>query len=139
MHIGSCHCGAVKFQIDWDITELTTCDCSLCIKKNAVMTKVPQQALTLLEGEDMLALYQWNTHRAHHHFCKGCGIYVFHRKRSSPDHFGVNVFCLDNFDPQSVPRVATEGANMTLVAESARSEWGGTRLSRAQMEGVKHD
>ena len=55
-HRGSCHCGAVRFTVDAKITELTTCDCSLCVKRNAVMAKVPQDALTVTAGEEALAL-----------------------------------------------------------------------------------
>lgn len=89
MNTGSCHCGAVRFRVDATIVELTTCDCSLCVKRNAVMAKVPERALKVLAGEDRLTLYQWNTRRAKHYFCSQCGIYVFHRKRSAPDHFGI--------------------------------------------------
>ncbi len=128
MHTGSCHCGAVKFRVDHVITELTTCDCSLCVIRNAVMAKVPQEALTILEGEAMLTLYQWNTRRAKHYFCRRCGIYVFHRKRAAPDHFGVNAFCLEDFDRASVPLRPTEGANMTVEDPSARPEWPGPRV-----------
>lgn len=124
---GSCHCGAVRFRVDSPITELTTCDCSLCRIRNAVMAKIPEQALTVLEGEAMLTLYQWNTRRAKHYFCSRCGIYVFHRKRAAPDHFGVNAFCLENFDPASVPVRATEGLNMTIEDPTARPEWAGPR------------
>lgn len=125
---GSCHCGAVRFRIDAIITELTTCDCSLCVIRNAVMAKVPQSALTVLQGEEMLTLYQWNTRRAQHYFCKRCGIYVFHRKRATPDHFGVNAFCLENFAVSSVRVRATEGADMTIEDPDARPEWPGPRM-----------
>jgi hypothetical protein len=30
----------------------------------------------------------------------------------TPDHFGVNVFCLDGFDPASIPVRQTIGAGM---------------------------
>lgn len=125
---GSCHCGAVRFQVEAEITELTTCDCSLCVKKNAVMAKVHESALTITAGEDALSLYRWNTGRARHYFCSRCGIYTFHRKRAAPDHFGVNVFCLDGFDPSSAPVRATEGADMTLEDPQARPEWPGPRV-----------
>jgi hypothetical protein len=128
MFKGSCHCGGVKFRVDAQITELTTCDCSLCAIRNAVMTKVPENALTVLEGESLLTLYQWNTRRAKHYFCSRCGIYVFHRKRSMPDHFGINVFCLEGFDPASVPVRATQGLNMTVEDPAARPEWPGPRV-----------
>ncbi len=124
---GSCHCGAVRFSIEAPVVELTTCDCSLCVKRNAVMVKVPEAALTVLAGQDRLSRYTWNTHRAQHFFCAGCGIYVFHRKRAAPDHYGVNVFCLDGFDHASVPVRATEGANMTVHGTDPRPEWPGPR------------
>lgn len=127
LHPGSCHCGAVRFRLTAEIVELTTCDCSLCVKKNAVMAKVPEAALEIIAGSENLTLYAWNTRRAQHYFCKICGIYVFHRKRAPPDHFGVNVFCLDGFEPASVPVRATEGANMTVVDPEARAEWPGPR------------
>ena len=128
---GSCHCGAVRFEVSAQIDELTTCDCSLCVKKNAVMAKVHEDALTVTAGEEALSLYQWNTRRAKHYFCNRCGIYTFHRKRSAPDHYGVNVFCLDNFDVASMPVRATEGASMSLAPQDARAEWPGPRASEA--------
>jgi hypothetical protein len=93
------------------------------------MAKVPEQALTVLSGEADLTLYQWNTRRAKHYFCRQCGIYVFHRKRAAPDHFGVNAFCLDGFNVSSVLIRATEGANMTVEDPAARSDWPGPRTA----------
>jgi hypothetical protein len=128
MHLGSCHCGTVKFRIDAEPAEATTCDCSLCTRKNAVMVKVPVAELTVLEGQDALTLYQWNTRVARHYFCSRCGIYTFHQKRSDPGSYGVNLFCLDDLDPRSIRRVETEGENMTVAAEGARPEWRGPRI-----------
>ena len=124
---GSCHCGAVTFRIDADIGELTTCDCSLCRRKNAVMTRVHESELAILSGEDLLSAYVWNTGRAKHFFCSRCGVYTFHRKRAAPDYFGVNVFCLEEFDPASVPVRATEGIGMSVVDPNAREGWPGPR------------
>lgn len=127
-HRGSCHCGGIRFTVTHDLTELTTCDCSLCVKRNALMAKIPEAALRIDQGADLLALYEWNSKRAKHHFCRRCGIYVFHRKRAAPDHFGVNIFCLDGFDVASLPVRATEGIGMPLVCDDPRDEWPGPRL-----------
>jgi hypothetical protein len=127
IYTGSCHCGAVTFRVDAVFDELTTCDCSLCTRKNALMAKVHESALTITAGADVLSTYQWNTMRAKHHFCSRCGIYTFHRKRAAPDHFGVNVFCLEGFDPASLPVRATEGIGMTVEAADPRPEWPGPR------------
>ncbi|MBP1096438.1 hypothetical protein JOE50_006968 [Bradyrhizobium japonicum] len=110
-----------------EITELTTCDCSLCRRKHALMAKVHERAPTVESGEDLLSAYEWNTHRAKHFFCSRCGIYTFHRKRAAPDHFGVNVFCLEDFDPAMVPVHPTEGIGMSVVDPNARRQWPGPR------------
>ena len=109
---GSCHCGAVRFAIRAEITELTTCDCSICRRKNALMTRVHESAFTLLSGAEALTLYQFHTFTARHYFCRICGIYPFHRKRVTPEFVGINVFCLDDFDPAGIPVRATVGAGM---------------------------
>ena len=111
-YAGSCHCGAVRFEIESDFPELTTCDCSICRRKNALMVKVHESAFRLLAGEDSLAEYRFHTMTASHYFCKTCGIYPFHRKRVTPDYFGINVFCLEGFDRSGIPVRRTVGAAM---------------------------
>jgi len=109
---GSCHCGAVRFAIVTDFPELTTCDCSICRRRNALMVKVHERDFTLLAGSDSLTQYQFHTRTARHFFCKTCGIYPFHRKRVTPDFFGMNVHCLDDFEPDGIPVRATDGKGM---------------------------
>lgn len=54
MWSGSCHCGAVRFRVDFPISELTTCDCSLCARRNALMAKVPETLnVFCLDGFDV--------------------------------------------------------------------------------------
>lgn len=109
---GSCHCGAIRFEIRTDFPELTTCDCSICRRKNALMVKVHESQFTLLSGAEALSEYQFHTNTARHFFCKVCGIYPFHRKRVTPENLGINVFCLDDFDPAGIPVRRTVGAGM---------------------------
>ncbi|MFT5658249.1 MAG: hypothetical protein ACI9KN_001528 [Gammaproteobacteria bacterium] len=109
---GSCHCQAVTFEIDTNLQELTTCDCSICMRKNALMVKVHESAMRILSGEEALSTYTFHTQTAQHYFCKVCGIYPFHRKRITPDYFGVNVYCLEGFDPTGIPVRATDGKGM---------------------------
>ncbi|HET8831735.1 MAG TPA: hypothetical protein VFN86_06660, partial [Casimicrobiaceae bacterium] len=56
---GSCHCGAVRFEIETDFPELTTCDCSICRRKNALMVKVHEDHFKLIAGEDALTEYRF--------------------------------------------------------------------------------
>jgi hypothetical protein len=109
---GSCHCGAVTFEIETDFPELTTCDCSICRRKNALMVKVHERQFTLLTGAEALTEYRFHTMTACHFFCRICGIYPFHRKRVTPDFLGINVYCLQDFDPAGIPVRPTVGATM---------------------------
>ena len=111
-YVGSCHCGEVRFEIETDFPELTTCDCSICLRRNALMVKVHERAFHLLSGAQALTEYRFHTHTAQHFFCKVCGIYPFHRKRVTPDYLGINVFCLEGFDPEGIPVRRTVGAAM---------------------------
>ena len=76
------------------------------------MVKVHEDRFRLLTGADSLAEYRFHTRTALHFFCKTCGIYRFHRKRVTPDHFGINVHCLEEFDPTGIPVRRTIGAGM---------------------------
>ncbi len=111
-YAGSCHCGAVTFEIETDFPELTMCDCSICRRKNALMVKVHEDRFRLLSGEAELTEYRFHTRMARHFFCRTCGIYPFHRKRVTPDYLGINVHCLADFDPVGIPVRRAFGAAM---------------------------
>ena len=110
---GACHCGAVRFRIESDFPELTTCDCSMCARRNAVMVMVHEDRFTLLSGEDVLQEYRFNTHVARHYFCGTCGVYPFHRKRMAPDSYGINTACLEGFDPAGIQVRETHGMRLS--------------------------
>jgi len=124
---GHCHCGAVTFEIDSDLREFTTCDCSLCTQRGAVMVKVFEDNHRILSGKDTLTLYTWNMKIAQHYFCKICGIYVFHRKRAAPDYFGVNIKCLEGVSESDAKIRATKGDDMSVNPDGAQAHWPGPR------------
>lgn len=97
-HTGSCHCGAVRFEIDATIDRVTECNCSICRKKGILHHRVPPQVFRLLSGEDDLATYRFGTGVAQHRFCRHCGIHVFTRPRAAPDLYTINVRTLDDYD-----------------------------------------
>ena len=109
---GACHCGAIRFEVETDFPELTMCDCSICKKKNALMVKVHESKFRLISGHDELTEYQFHTKTARHYFCSICGIYPFHRKRVTPDNLGINVHCLDGFEPDGINIRQAKGADM---------------------------
>jgi hypothetical protein len=67
--------------------------------RGAVAVSSTPSEFRLIEGEDQLATYRFNTRTAEHHFCRTCGIYTHHKRRSNPDELGVNVACLEGVSP----------------------------------------
>ncbi len=96
---GSCHCGAVKFEVDTNLQPVMRCNCSICKRKSALMHRVDPENFRLIEGEDQVSLYRFHTERASHYFCHVCGIYTHHHPRSDPSKVVVNVGCLEEVDP----------------------------------------
>lgn len=110
-HQGSCHCGAVRFEVDIpDEVEVEDCNCSVCVKSGFLHLIVPTSKFRLLSGEEKLTSYTFNTGVAIHKFCKICGIKPFYTPRSNPDGVDVNVRCLD-VPPVSMKIVKFDGQN----------------------------
>lgn len=100
-HNGACHCGTVKFRVRLtdEFNTVRRCTCSLCRMRGAVAVTAKLGDIEFVAGEDNLTLYQFNTRTAKHYFCKTCGIYTHHQRRSDPSQFGVNVACLEGVSP----------------------------------------
>lgn len=107
VHPASCHCGAVRFELDLPdgLVEPRRCDCSLCRRRGAIVASVPLDGLRILAGEDQLSLYQFGSHTAKHYFCSRCGIYTHHQRRSRPREYGFNVGCLEGVNPYELGEV----------------------------------
>jgi hypothetical protein len=112
---GACHCGKVQFEIQSTLEPAMRCNCSLCRRRGAVMTRVPEDRFRLLSGEEFLSLYQFNTRVAKHYFCTVCGIYPFHRPRTTPELYAINLGCLEGVDPFSLEVGSADGAALSVV------------------------
>ena len=51
---GSCHCGAVAYEVEGDIQGVIMCNCSICHRKGAPLWFVPRTSLRFQKGEDAL-------------------------------------------------------------------------------------
>lgn len=100
-HKGACHCGTVRFRVRLtdEFNTVRRCTCSLCRMRGAVAVTAKLGDIDFVSGEDNLTLYQFNTGTAKHYFCRTCGIYTHHQRRSNPSQFGVNVACLEGVSP----------------------------------------
>jgi hypothetical protein len=96
VHAGGCHCGRVRFEVSAPASiSVAECNCSICAKSAYLHLIVPKTRFRLLQGEEFLTKYSFNTGVAKHLFCKVCGIKSFYVPRSHPDGISVNARCLD--------------------------------------------
>ena len=94
----SCHCGAVELELFLpNGFDLRRCNCSICIRKGAIVSSVLFDDLKISKGADLLKLYQFNTKTAKHYFCSICGIYTHHQRRSNPNEYSFNTGCIEGF------------------------------------------
>ncbi len=99
---GTCHCGAVELTVTLadGLASARRCDCSYCRRRGAIVVSAPLDQVVIVKGADNLTLYQWGTGTAKHWFCKTCGIYTHHQRRSNPTQYGINTGILDGVSPR---------------------------------------
>ena len=100
-HHGSCHCGAVSYRVDLDLSQpALSCNCSMCGRSGSMLMFVPPDKFQLEKGEDAMGTYKFNKHVIDHLFCKTCGIKPFARGKNPKGEtmIAVNVRCLDDVD-----------------------------------------
>ncbi|SPF78070.1 GFA family protein [Pseudoprimorskyibacter insulae] len=110
----TCHCGTVELTLlmpPADLTTMRRCDCSFCRRRGAAAVSVPLAGLAVTKGAENLTLYQFGTNTARHYFCKTCGIYTHHQRRSNPLEYGVNLGALEGINPRDYDIGWVDGVN----------------------------
>lgn len=105
---GSCHCGAVRFEADLDLTQSTyRCNCSICRRTRFWPAVARDGGFRLLAGEGELTQYLFNTRKNQHYFCRHCGVRAFGIGTETPigKMFGVNLGCLDDVSDEELSRL----------------------------------
>ena len=94
----SCHCGSIQLDVFLPngLEEIIRCNCSICSRgKGFAMVCVPSENLKIIEGNESITEYIFNTATSPHNFCIVCGIHTHHQSRSRPDKICINVACID--------------------------------------------
>lgn len=120
---GRCHCGAVQFEAELDLTQSTyRCNCSICRRTRFWPAVAREDGFRLLAGEGELTKYLFNTHKNEHYFCRHCGVRAFGIGTETPigKMYGVNLGCIDELDDEVLSRLS-----ITYV-DGREDRWGST-------------
>lgn len=113
---GSCHCGAIRFAYEGEpISAALRCNCSICVRKGALMTPetIAEEDLKIEAQPSSLGLYQFGEKTAKHFFCKQCGIYPFHETARKAGHYRCNIGCIEEIeDPLALDVTVFDGKHL---------------------------
>ncbi|MGQ9427180.1 GFA family protein [Gilvimarinus sp. F26214L] len=114
-YAGSCHCGAIKFEADLDLSQGTgKCNCSICTKTRYWGALAKPEQFRLIQGQDALGDYQFGTRSGHHLFCRHCGVRPFlhgYLEVIGGEYYSVNIACIDNLEPEEFAKLPVNYAD----------------------------
>jgi hypothetical protein len=87
----SCHCGAVKLEIETPPETVTDCNCSICRRYGVLWAYYSPEKVRIIADGGATDIYMWNDRSIEFHRCHICGC-VTHWAPvdSSYDRMGVN-------------------------------------------------
>ena len=115
---GRCHCGATQFEVDAAPGDLTSCNCSFCSRRGALVAYYTPKQFRLTTARDRVSTYQWGHYVGQHHHCSICGVGTYSEfptftDKGVPDfdkpRVGVNARLFEDFDVESVPLTKLNG------------------------------
>ena len=107
---GGCHCGNIKFALDWQPSPARiparACGCSFCVKHGGVWTSCPAGHLRVTVSRPArVTAYSFGTRTAEFHVCQDCGIVPVVTSRIADRLYAVvSVNAFDNVEPGRIDR-----------------------------------
>lgn len=71
---GRCHCGAIQFEVGEMPAELTSCNCSFCVRRGGLVAYYKPEQFKLATAPSRVWTYQWGDYLVQHHYCPVCGM-----------------------------------------------------------------
>jgi len=109
---GSCHCGAVRYQVDKAPDWVLDCNCSICRRRGALWAYYPQRDVKFETRPDTLT-YVWGDRTSEAHCCRTC-LCLTHITIIGTDDaekIGVNARLMHGLDPAKVRVVQKNNGN----------------------------
>lgn len=98
MHMGSCLCGSVQYQIDDQPFDCCYCHCSICRKltgsEGGAYGSVKRSDFSWLNGEPTLNRYS-PTEYTTRYFCSACGSFLLTEHDAEPENVFISLGTLD--------------------------------------------
>jgi hypothetical protein len=104
---GGCLCGAIRYTISADVTELRACHCTSCQKMsgtgNSVNAIVPSKDFKLEKG----ALKRFSAtadsgRMLNRYFCGDCGSHIYSQREVTPERMVVRAGTIENAPPMKI-------------------------------------
>jgi hypothetical protein len=126
-YTGSCHCGAVRFEVTMDLgAGIGRCNCTICTKTSVTGGIVKPDAFRLLEGKDSLSSYEWASKVSKRFFCKVCGVHCYgagHLAEVGGDFVSINVNTLEDVELGALKPVYWDGRHNNWEAGPRDAPW----------------
>jgi hypothetical protein len=125
-HVGgnnAVHGGVIPLFFDWHFGMIVSAAGRANSRTAYLHLIVPRERFRLLQGEESLTIYTFNTGTAKHRFCSHCGIKSFYVPRSHPDGFSVNARCIDSPTVTGMKIHAVDGRNWEKHYPAGRGEF----------------
>lgn len=102
MNTGSCHCGAIQFEVPKKLGNVNLCYCGTCRKLNgsafSAVAMVEAKDFHFLNGQDSMAVYE-STPGKMRFYCTKCHAPVYVQLQSKPEQLRIRLGLLD-FEPE---------------------------------------
>jgi hypothetical protein len=124
-HTGSCHCGAVRYEVDIDPRRGSRCNCSICTKLGITSGIVRPDAFRLLSGQERLSSYAFGP-VAKRSFCQTCGIHTFgygFLEQLGGDYVSINLNTLDDVEVAAIEVGYFDGRHNNWEAGLQPAPW----------------
>ncbi len=104
---GSCLCGAIRYTVHADVTELRACHCISCQKISGaggtVNAIVPTRDFSIVQGTPKRYTKTADSGRIlHRYFCGDCGSGIYSQREVTPERVVVRAGAFDNPPPMKL-------------------------------------